>query len=157
MAEQLNIEKLVAPQTTPTTTPEKAPQPEKFKEAPSTDAEVLRSPAPFKNPAPAPGGIAMSTNYRTLSQARAAEIDRILSAGLEDIFINLPPRDQEKFKATGEETVTKINLLLDGAKIKVKKIVELIRRWLATLPGVNRFFLEQEAKIKTDRILRLKK
>jgi hypothetical protein len=30
-------------------------------------------------------------------------------------------------------------------------------QWLKLLPGVNRFFLEQEAKIKTDRIIHLKK
>jgi len=28
--------------------------------------------------------------------------------------------------------------------------------WLKILPGVNKFFLEQEAKIKTDKILALK-
>jgi hypothetical protein len=35
----------------------------------------------------------------------------------------------------------------------VKKILALIRDWLKLIPGVNRFFLEQEAKIKTDKIL----
>jgi len=28
--------------------------------------------------------------------------------------------------------------------------------WLKLIPGVNKFFLEQEAKIKTDEVLKLK-
>ena len=38
---------------------------------------------------------------------------------------------------------------------KAKKIFQLILEWLKLLPGINRFFLEQEAKIKTDRIIHL--
>ena len=38
-------------------------------------------------------------------------------------------------------------------KVKVRDVVHLIREWLLVIPGVNAFFLEQEAKIKTDRIL----
>jgi hypothetical protein len=37
--------------------------------------------------------------------------------------------------------------------VSTKKIFVLIRAWLKIIPGVNRFFLEQEAKIKTDKIL----
>jgi hypothetical protein len=45
--------------------------------------------------------------------------------------------------------------MVRGLKIHAKKVVELIRDWLLTIPGVNKFFLEQEAKIKTDRVLEL--
>jgi hypothetical protein len=45
---------------------------------------------------------------------------------------------------------------MDSAKFKVKAIVDLIKKWLAIIPGVNKFFLEQEAKIKTDQIIALK-
>jgi hypothetical protein len=79
-----------------------------------------------------------------------------LAKDLDEIFINLPPDKRKEFKAAGEETARKINSMLDEAKIKIKKIISLIRDWLKVVPGVNRFFLEQEVKIKTDEILRLK-
>jgi hypothetical protein len=56
----------------------------------------------------------------------------------------------------GEETVEKINSLLDKTKIKIGKIINLIKKWLKIIPGINQFFLEQEAKIKTDKIINLK-
>jgi hypothetical protein len=45
---------------------------------------------------------------------------------------------------------------LGQTKIKVNKIIDLIRRWLKLIPGINKFFLEQEVKIKADKIIRLK-
>jgi hypothetical protein len=33
--------------------------------------------------------------------------------------------------------------------------LKLIREWLLIIPGVNKYFLEQEAKIKTDKIQQL--
>ncbi|MCX6797932.1 MAG: hypothetical protein NTX66_01790, partial [Candidatus Falkowbacteria bacterium] len=137
--------------------PEKPLSPEKIAETPKKPAEPLANSKDIKVSPVIATNIVTKTNVNSISQQRAAEIDKILADGLEDIFINLPPAEQQKFKLSGEATVAKINKLLEGAKVKVKKIVDLIRRWLATLPGVNRFFLEQEAKIKTDRIMRLKK
>jgi len=72
-------------------------------------------------------------------------------------FLGMTPKQQKKFKTEGEETVKKINVLLRDAKVKIKKIVDLIRRWLRNIPKVNKHFLEQEAKIKADRIVNLKK
>ena len=40
--------------------------------------------------------------------------------------------------------------------MKIKKIFELLLQWLKLLPGVNKFFLEQEAKIKVDQIMSLR-
>jgi len=55
-----------------------------------------------------------------------------------------------------EQTAFKIRELMRGAHVKIKKIFRLIIEWLRMLPGVNIFFLEQEAKIKADKILALK-
>lgn len=87
---------------------------------------------------------------------RAQAIDKILAEGLHEIFLQLDKKKQQEFKQTGEETVSKINALLNKTKVKLDKIVDLIRNWLRLIPGVNRFFLEQEAKIKADKIIRLK-
>lgn len=92
-----------------------------------------------------------------IQQQREAQIDRILSEGLEDIYNEMSPEKKKEFREEGEKTVKKINELLGEAKVKIKKIIDLIRGWLAIIPGVNRFFLEQEAKIRADRLINLKK
>jgi hypothetical protein len=83
-------------------------------------------------------------------------VDEILEEGLEDIYLNLSKETQKEFKAKGEETTNKINILLGETKIKVKKIVQAIVEWLRLVPGINKFFIKQTAKIKTDKILAAK-
>lgn len=89
--------------------------------------------------------------------ARQKEIEKALEAGLEEIYLHMSPEKQKEFARAGEETSREINNLLSRAKIKVKKIIELIKKWLSLIPGVNKFFLEQEAKIKADEILKIKR
>jgi hypothetical protein len=71
------------------------------------------------------------------------------------MFLKLPPDQQAAFKKVGEETAEKIKGMMDSGKLKAKKVVDLIKDWLKMIPGVNKFFLEQEAKIKTDKIMLL--
>lgn len=84
------------------------------------------------------------------------KIEDILEEDLEQIYFQMPPEKQAEFNKVGIETATKIALLLGDVKIKVKKILELITAWLKIIPGVNKYFLRQESKIKTDKILELK-
>ncbi len=93
---------------------------------------------------------------QSVETERAVAIDNILSEGLNEVFIKMNPAQQSAFKKAGEEAVVKINQLLSETKIKVNKIVEIIRKWLKTIPGVNKFFLEQEVKIKADKIFKIK-
>lgn len=102
------------------------------------------------------GNIVVSSQAQSYQAKRAAAIDNILAEGLNDIYLKMKPAEQAAFKKKGEETVAKINELLGQAKVKAAKIIDLIRSWLKLIPGINRFFLEQEAKIKTDKIIRLK-
>lgn len=88
---------------------------------------------------------------------RAKQIDDILASGLNEIFLSLSPDKQKELKEKGEETVKKINKVLNKTKVNLGKIVKIIKKWLSIIPGVNRFFLEQEAKIKADKIIKLKK
>ncbi len=83
-------------------------------------------------------------------------VENILEEDLHEVFKNLNPADQIRFKQEGELAAKKIELLVNQVKIKVKEILDLIRRWLKIIPGVNRFFLEQEAKIKLDKIMALR-
>jgi len=85
------------------------------------------------------------------------EIETILSEGLESLYKELPDNRKAEFRQKGEETAGAIRVLLSSAKVKVTKIVALIVKWLKMIPGVNKFFLEQESKIKADRLLEFKK
>ncbi|MFA4845298.1 MAG: hypothetical protein WC654_01935 [Patescibacteria group bacterium] len=83
----------------------------------------------------------------------AKEIESILSEDLTDIYLAMSPDTQQEFKVKGEETASKVRELVRAVKINAKKVFQLIRDWMKMIPGVNHFFLEQEAKIKTDKIL----
>jgi len=94
----------------------------------------------------------------TIPQVRdqvSMEIEKVMEEGLEDAFKELTPVQQQEFKLKGEETAFKVRDMLKSGHVKVKKIFRLILEWLRLLPGINRFFLEQEAKIKTDKIITL--
>jgi len=84
------------------------------------------------------------------------KIEEILSTNLEEIYLKLPDNKKEEFKKTGEKIAQEINVLLSQAKVKIDKIINLIKKWLKIIPGVNKFFLEQEAKIKADKIIKLR-
>jgi hypothetical protein len=90
-------------------------------------------------------------------EERERQIENFLAQDLEEIYLGLPLNKQVEFRQTGEETARKINKLLEHTKINIGKIVVLIRKWLSLIPGVNKFFLEQEAKIKADEIVKLRK
>ncbi len=83
------------------------------------------------------------------------QIESILSEGMEQAYQSLPDNLKEQFKQKGEEASSQIEIIISKAKIAVHKIVELIKNWLQVIPGVSRFFLEQETKIKTDKIMAL--
>ncbi|MFH1173332.1 MAG: hypothetical protein V1692_02270, partial [bacterium] len=78
------------------------------------------------------------------------QIESILGEDLAGIYNDLPRPLQQEFKLKGEETANNIAALLQKTRVKVKEIINLIRQWLKLIPGINRFFLEQEAKIKAD-------
>lgn len=88
--------------------------------------------------------------------ALTVEVEKVMEEGLKDAFKELTPLQRQEFKIKGEQTAFAIRDLLQATHVKVKKIIRLIVEWLKMLPGINRFFLEQEAKIKTDKIVALK-
>ena len=91
-----------------------------------------------------------------VKDAVMVKIEKIMEEGLNDSYQRLSPVAKQEFKLKGEQAASQIRELLKSARVKVKKILRLILDWLRILPGVNHFFLEQEAKIKTDKIIALK-
>jgi hypothetical protein len=87
---------------------------------------------------------------------RQGQIEQILEADLGEIYFQMDAQHQAMFKAGGEETAQKIDGLLIQAKVKSQQIFELIKSWLQLIPGINKWFVMQESKIKTDKIIRIK-
>ena len=146
-------------------TPPEAPRPvevvpetEPVKETETVETPVDAAPevvaAPQEAPPPpAPVAVAPAVSAK---DPVTAQIEEVLSEDLTDAFLKMTPETQAQFKQKGEETAGKIREMIEQAKTNARKIFDLIRDWLKLTPGVNKFFLEQEAKIKTDKILRLK-
>jgi len=87
---------------------------------------------------------------------RQKQVESVLAKDLTDIYLSLAPEKREEFKKAGEQTADKINKLLSKAKINIGEIIKLIKKWLSLIPGVNKYFLEKEAKIKADELVKLK-
>lgn len=139
---------------------EAAPEFEIAKEQAEKQPAVAKETAPKEPSAPAAMPVKIKKIIKPVPVVRdemTVKVEKILSAGLEDTYAKLSPVARQEFKLKGEQTAVKIRELLQSAKIKVKKIFNLILQWLSLLPNINRFFLEQEAKIKTDRVIELKK
>lgn len=124
---------------------EKAIPEQKVEAAPITSAAVKTD-----------SGAAASATTSVKSED-IVKIETILAEGLENLYKELPDNRKQEFKLKGEETAKEVGGLLGAAKVKIHKIVKLIVAWLKMIPGVNKFFLEQESKIKADRLLEFKR
>lgn len=83
------------------------------------------------------------------------EVEKILEDGLEPLYQSMDATAKEKFQKKGKEVSNRIANMVRSFKLKMDRVILLIRSWLLTIPGVNKFFLEQEAKIKADKVLDL--
>lgn len=113
-----------------------APVPQEVAEAPT------RAPAPVVEAPAAP--------------AKPEDIiatESLLATGLDDLYLAMDQPHRAAFKQKGEEITLAIKQLADSGKLTASKVLGLIRGWLELIPGVNKFFLEQEAKIKTDTVM----
>lgn len=85
------------------------------------------------------------------------EIEEILAQDLGELYKTLTPQQRTLFKLEGEKAAARIEEQVAKPRVKIKEILHIIREWLKLLPGVNKFFIEKEVKIKTERILMIKK
>lgn len=80
-------------------------------------------------------------------------IESVLEEDLGQLYFQMDEAHRKMFREEGEKTARAIDQLVSGAKATAQKILYLIQRWLRLIPGINKFFLEQEAKIKTDKMI----
>ncbi len=81
------------------------------------------------------------------------DLEGILADDLTEVFLELPDDKKLAFKKKGEEVAIRVYEMIHSGKVKVGKILGWIREWLRMIPRVNKFFIDQEAKIKADKIL----
>lgn len=93
----------------------------------------------------------------TEKSERLIIIEDILSEDLQDVYFKMDEANRKKFKEEGEKVSVKIEKLLFETKDQTHRIFKLIFNWLKLIPGVKKYFLNQEAKLKADKIMRIKK
>lgn len=86
-----------------------------------------------------------------------SNIENILAEDLTEVFLELPDDRKLAFKQKGEEVAVKIVQMMESGRMKIAKILGWIQEWLQMIPGVNKYFINQEAKIAADNVLRFAK
>lgn len=114
---------------------------------------VVASPKTPSAEVPVKSGAASAPVAPVAKDPVMSRVEGILAEDLADIYRELPEGKREKFNARGDEVAAEIFDMIHRARAGAKKILKLIRDWLKMIPGINRFFLEQEAKIKTDKLM----
>lgn len=129
---------------------------EKKEEAPVESAEAAEVSVAVRPAAPAPPlrEVALPLSAAKKSDELQA-IEEILEEDLEEAYWQMPPKMREQFKKRGEDTAKKIERLVRAVHLNILKVLRLLQKWLSIIPHVNTFFLEQEAKIKADKLIAL--
>ena len=134
---------------------------------PETGAEALENGQNFEVPkAPETASekpVPQTSNLKPQTSATPAPIkdettrgvETILEEGVEASYKQMTPVQQARFKQEGERVTSELTGMIKSLRVKAGKVLKLITGWLKLIPGVNRFFLIQEAKIKTDKVLAL--
>jgi hypothetical protein len=146
-----------SPETRSSSIPETGPvsfesKPEQLK--PPVEQSPHSKDTETAGPVIAPVPVIQTVN-RPMATDLEKKVENILTEGLEETYRTMDPATQAKFKATGEATAKNISIILQQGKVKVQKIIFLIAAWLRIIPGINKYYLEQEAKIKAGKLIDL--
>lgn len=139
--------------------PEKTQRTEKAEKHTETESSTLdvaeTEIAELKSGVTAPAAVTAPKPVAPVKNPELAAVEKILEENIGELYAELPQDKKADFRREGERLAQVIWLMIETAKIQVQKIVQLIRNWLKIIPGINRYFLEQESKIKTDKIIEL--
>ncbi len=94
-----------------------------------------------------------ATNTQLSQTIISKKIESILEDDLEELYFKMDEIHRRIFKEEGEKTAHQIGQIISSGKSVAFKIIELIKQWLSLIPGINKFFIIQESKIKTDKII----
>ncbi len=131
-------------------------KPEKRVETPSTHEKVQESDATATAAAKAALDDQADKSQPVVGDSVVlAKVENILAKDMDNVFLSMDAATQQKFKVKGEEVAKEIASLLKKAGVRAKDVINLIISWLRIIPKINRYYLEQEAKIKADEILKM--
>lgn len=130
------------------TSPEK-----KFNESGESQKSVNQSLEQSSSKPTTIGNFNRNHGQGSLASQLNKQIEKILEDGLVDIYMRMTPSERTQFKKKGEQTTALIAKIISRPKFKISSVVNAIKNWLKNVPGVNKFFLEQTAKIKADKIV----
>lgn len=83
------------------------------------------------------------------------EVERKLEADLLDAYRSMSPGLRAKFKAEGERIASVAREGIASGKLAAENLLTMIINWLRMIPHVDRWFLVQDAKLKTDALIRM--
>ncbi len=136
------------------------PKPE-IEKTPETVAEqptrVEKAKQTEKPGAPAPAATAVVSPGVANRDSVLIQVERELEDGLWDVYREMPDGLRVKFKTEGERVAQVVREGFATGKITARNIITMITDWLKMIPGVNKWFLRQQAKIKTDALIRMHK
>lgn len=124
---------------------------------PEPEVKTQPQAAAAEHPTPVPIPAQPAAVPQTQKEPALVSVESVLADGLGDVYATLDPMTQREVRQQGETTAARVLSLLQQASVQVRKIIELITGWLKLIPGVSRLFIEQEAKLKTDRLLALRR
>lgn len=127
-----------------------------YRETPSQGSPA----APIERaPVPAPPEVhheAVPVAHAAPQDPLVAAIETAMAKGrVMEIYADLPPHEQEKFRVAGEGVAAQLRGALGTSKFHHRKSWRMIREWLHTLPGKDRSFLEQETNIVYNRVAKM--
>lgn len=132
---------------------QKAERQEQASETAQFETALHETPsAPYSVPPQGATGTALLEQVSAPKSEFLLAVESALADGVGDMYVRMEPNARAVFRQKGEEVARKIEAMVAAGKNRFKQIVALIKEWLRMIPGVNKFFLEQEAKIKADKI-----
>lgn len=143
--------KKIAPRERPTEEERTVEAPKEVRSVPAPEKPAPSKEIPVLPPAPPP--VSPTPKIIPPQDAVLLKIEAILAEGMQEVYAGLSPEAKLPFKAKGEEVARTIQTMMQTAKVKARKVLKLIVEWLRMIPGVNKFFIEQEAAIKTQKII----
>jgi len=134
-----------------------APSPEKSQEtAPKAQPKEPAQKQVVAQPAKQSTKQPVAPEVRPEKSETLRKIEHILQEDMGEIYAEMPPDKKVEFKQEGEAAAKEIEGMLFKVSVHSKKILKLLLHWLKIIPGVNKFFLSQEAKLKADEIMKVK-
>ncbi len=82
------------------------------------------------------------------------EVEKLLEKNLGSTFALLPDNVKPFFKTHGEKIAQTVVGMINNKSFDGGVVMEMVEDWLKLIPKSNSFYLEQEAKLKTDSLVK---